>query len=331
MPRNNMPEDWQPPAPAWQADWKNSSEPIVVGYFGIQADVPDNLENWANKAFYGDFKPKKVDKASFVDKNKVKNFIYACYWLQSDYQRWWEVSKYNEWWADDKRLNERVGYWREIITMPHERLETLNSSMQPHGVSEIADNLTGPIEEHGYPGGMRDRIELSDSKSLRNQHDTFSKIPAIRTCNGKRVLVTPPENTCVIRSGQNWTDCDKEQGSFYLSKVHPVLIKGMEYLRDNPEQTYCYSMRFADTKTDDWKDTCQSFGLGYAKDVYAFEEWAKSHATHLAILDRFMEMVVGFGEDLQLKLWHEVVVLPNSGCEFEYLSCHQETGLLNYT
>lgn len=331
MPKNNMPEDWQPPAPAWQADWRNSVEPLVVGYFGIQAEKPERLEVWADKALHSDFAPERIEKAMFTDQKGIKNFLYICYWYQSNYTSWWKQPIAIDWWADDSRLNDGVGYWREIITMPHERFETLNSSMQPHGVSVIADELTGPIEEHGYAGGMRDRILLSDSESLQNHHDISHKIIAKKSADGRRVLAIPPENTCVIRSGQNWSDCDEQQGEFYLSKVHPVLIKGMQFLSNNPDKTHCYSMRFADTKKDDWSDMSQSFGLGYATDVYAFEEWAKSHPTHLAILDRFMEMVMGFGENLQLKLWHEVVVLPKTGCEFEYLSCHTQTGLLNYT
>jgi len=335
MPQNNMPKNWQPPAPAWQADWKNSEDPLIVGYFGIQADSPERLDGWANPALYGKNSPEKVEQGMYTDKAGVKNYLYIAYWKNSVYQQWLAGENTSSWWASDERLNEGVGYWREIIAMPFDRFETLNSSTQPHGVSAIAEELEGPIEEHGYAGGMRDRIKRSDTDTLKS-NQTISKngntlqVEFISLCEGKRVVVKPPENTCVIRSGQNWSDCVGEQASFYLEQVHPVLIKGMNFLQNNPIDTQCYSMRFVDTKTDSWNTLSQSFGLGYAADVYAFEEWAKSHPTHLAILERFMNMVMTFGENLQLKLWHEVVVLPKEGCEFEYINCHPDTGLLSY-
>lgn len=335
MPKNNMPKNWQPPALAWQADWNNSEDPLVVGYFGIQASSPERLERWANQALVGEHAPEKIDQGMYTDKAKVKNYLYIAYWRNSVYQQWLNRDDTVSWWASDDRLNEGIGYWREIIAMPFERFETLNSSTQPHGVSVVANELEGPIQEHGYAGGMRDRIPLSENNNLKNSQviseaNQSLQVASQHFSDGKRVIVTPPENTCVIRSGQNWSDCIDEQASFYLDKVHPVLIKGMKFLQNNPIDTQCYSMRFVDTKTECWNNTSQSFGLGYAADIYAFENWAKTHPTHLAILDRFMNMVMTFGESLQLKLWHEVIVLPKDGCEFEYINCHAETGLLSY-
>ena len=79
-----------------------------------------------------------------------------------------------------------------------------------------------------------------------------------------------------------------------------------------------------------WGATEQTFGLGYATDVHAFEQWAKSHASHLAIFDGFLQIVETFGHSLSLRLWHEVTALPNDGCEFEHIACHSDTGLLGY-
>ena len=331
MPTNNMPENWQPPVPAWQADWKNSDDPMVAVYFGIQADTPEKLHAWADRALYSEHAPSRIERGHFVDQADVNNYMYICYWTRSEYDHWWNLDGNKNWWQSVERLNEEVGYWREVAAMPYDRFETLNSSMEPHGISAVADDLAGPIDEHGYAGGMRDRILLSDTSDLKNNASTSTKIPALKTDDGKRVKLSPPENACIIRSGQNWSYCDDEQGPMYLKNVHPVLQKGMCYLRDNPIETECYCMRLVDVKGDEWQDMPQSFGLGYASDIYAFEEWAKSHPTHLAILDRFMAMAGKFGEKLQLKLWHEVVVLPNEGSEFEYINCHEQTGLLSYT
>lgn len=331
MPRNSMPENWQPPVPAWQAQWKNSSDPMVTVYFGIQADTPEKLDTWAQQALYSIHAPARIERGHFVDQAGISNHVYICYWTRAEYDLWWDLDGNKNWWQSENRLNDKVGYWREVVAMPYDRFETLNSSTEPHGISAVAEGLEGPIDEHGYAGGMRDRIVLSDTNDLRNEASTSTPIPAVKTDNGRRVKLSPPENTCLIRSGQNWSYCDDEQRPIYLNNVHPVLQKGMRFLRDNPLETECYCMRFVDTKGEHWEGMPQSFGLGYASDIYAFEEWAKSHPTHLAILDRFMAMAGKFGEKLQLKLWHEVVVLPKEGCDFEYINCHNKTGLLSYT
>ena len=331
MPRNNMPENWQPPAPAWQANWKDSADPMVVVYFGIQANSPDKLDAWAKSALNSEFAPERIERGQFVDQQEITNSLYICYWKRSEYDLWWALEANQAWWSSDERLKDGVGYWREVVAMPYDRFETLNSSTEPHGISAVAEELEGPIEEHGYAGGMRDRIALSDTQDLKNSASTSTKIEATKLDNDKRVQLIPPKNMCIIRSGQNWSYCDEEQSTIYLNKVHPVLQKGMRFLRDNPIETECYSMRFVDIKDSTWDEMSQSFGLGYASDIYAFEEWAKSHPTHIAILDRFMEMVGHFGEKLQLRLWHEVVILPEDGCEFEYINCHNQTGLLSYT
>lgn len=330
MPRNSMPADWEPPAPAWQSVWKNTSDPLLTGYFGIQAEDPQLLDNWAAQAFSSAHGPESVEQGLYIDQSGVRNYLYIAYWRSSEYRKWWALAQNSGWWADKQRYAENVGYWREIVVMPFDRFETLHSTECPHGVSVLADGVDGPIKEHGYSGGMRDRILLSDSQELKNTANTNVQLHSEVKNDGKRVVITPPENMCVIRSGQNWSLCGEEEKAYYLKNVHPVLQEGMRFLRDNPVATNCYSLRFFDIKNNSWGDVEQSFGLGYSTDIYAFENWARSHPTHLAIFSRFMDMVEIFGEEMKLRLWHEVTVLPSGDCEFEYIACHPKTGLLSY-
>lgn len=330
MPRNNMPPNWEPPAPAWQAVWKNTQDPLVAGYFGIQAETPTLLDSWAKHAFTGAHAPQSIERGITIDQADITNHLYIGYWRHSEYKQWWLRQGNADWWADKKRLTETVGYWREIILMPFDRFETLHSTQKPHGVSLSADGLEGPIREHGYPGGMRDRIALSKTDDLKLTANVGTQLKAQITDSGSRVLITPPEKMCVIRSGQNWSFCDKEEKAYYLKKLHPVLLKGMHFLRDNPVETSCYALRFVDTKDNAWDALEQSFGLGYSTDIYAFENWAKSHPTHLAIFGGFLKMVETFGVEMKLRLWHEVTVVPGLECEFEYIGCHPKTGLLSY-
>ena len=324
-----MPRNWEPPAPAWQSCWDEQTDPLVSGYFGIQAAEPELLGAWAAGAFAGEHAPFAVERGRHAGRGGLTDYLYIAYWRRSDYHQWW--AREQAWWGDDTRLGEDVGYWREIITMPFDRFETLHSTTEPHGIGVSADGMDGPIMEHGYPGGMRDRIPLSAFHDLRGKGSFDTCLVSRVSDGGQRVVVRPPENMCVIRSGQNWSWCTGEEKTHYLEKLHPVLLDGMRYLRDNPVESNCYSLRFVDKKDHAWGATEQSFGLGYSVDVHAFENWAKSHRTHIAIFRGFLKMVDTFGpENMKLRLWHEVTAIPADGCEFEYIACHPHTGLLRY-
>lgn len=330
MPTNSMPPNWVPPAPAWESKWNDSSDPLLTGFFGIQSDDSSALDDWASSAFAADHGPGSVERGSFVDKSGIKNFIYIAYWRSANYLKWWQQGSVCDWWSDQQRVKDDAGYWREIISMPFDRFETLHSTEEPHGIGVTADGVRGPIAEHAYPGGMRDRIQLSDTQDLRSKNGFDSKLESQSSDSDQRIIVIPPENMCVIRSGQNWTYCEPEEKEYYQTKVHAVLLEGMDYLRNNPIESSVYSLRFVDNKDAHWGSMTQTFGLGYSTDVYAFEEWAKSHPTHLAIFEIFYSMVEKFGENMKLRLWHEVTSIPGEGCEFEYISCNKHTGLLSY-
>lgn len=325
--KNNMPPNWQPPAPAWQALWKDK-EPLRVAYFAIQASSPDLLESWQKQVLPVSqlplsIGPLLVERGHFVDAEKQSNFLLITYWREDQYQAWWRETA-SAWYQFSDAT--QTGVWRETLCLPHEHFETLLSSPDTHGIASSGDDLEGPILEHGYPGGMRDRIEYCALGDVRGG-DAPS---AAAGSNETRVRILAPANLCMIRSGQDWGHCNDEQASDYLNNVHPVLQKGMDYLRDKGEECSCYSMRLVDVLDEDWQATKQTFGLGYAKDIFAFEDWAKSHPTHLDIFGKFMVMAQKYGEGLQLQLWHEVAVCPDGGGEFEYIQCHDKTGILPF-
>ena len=327
MNNANMPPDWEPPAPAWTSRWADGDGSLLAGYFAVQGGDVAPLQDWAEEALFGDQAPPRVERGRYLDALGVENRLYIAYWRLSDYSDWWQ--RHRTWWDSPARDAEPGGYWREIIAMPLARTETLHSTPETHGVSRLCPEVSGPIREHGYPGGMRDRVPISAEVDLRASHSLDRPLPGVRRA-GNRVLIHPPENLCVIRSGQNWRNCAGEQQARYLEELQPLLLEGMRYLRDNPRESGCYSMRFVTTTDGDWRDQDESFGLGYATDIFAFENWARSHPTHLAIFDNFLAMAEQFGPDLQLRLWHEVTAIDGVQCEFEYLGCNPATGLLPY-
>ncbi len=165
--RNNMPEGFEPPVPAWAADWSSKANSLTTCIFAVQGTMTESFSQWATDALYGsDFAPELVDKAKFTDLEGLTNTVYIAYWRDSDYQHWWSNDDASGWWQNDKRVEEGVGYWREQYTTPIERLETLHSTPNAHGVANLAEQLEGPVDEHAYAGAARDRIQVSGSENL---------------------------------------------------------------------------------------------------------------------------------------------------------------------
>ncbi len=322
-----MPEGFEPPVPAWAADWSNGVEQLTTAFFGVQGDDQGALEAWVAAHLRGAPHVERLEYASYVDLEGINNSSYIAYFQGDGYRSWWE-SVGAEWWISEAPLAAPAGYWREVFHVPVARLETLHSTPNAHGVASLSSELEGPVEEHAYPGAARDRIPASGEESLRGLERLTAALSSSASDDGRRVRVQAPPNLCVIRSGQDWTHCVPEERAFYLEEVEPHLVAGMDYLANNPDESRCLSMRLMRNHAESGDPLEQTFGLGYALDIYAFEEWAKSHPTHLRIFGSFMQHAERFGEALDLRLWHEVSVLADNASEFEYVDCHRRTGLL---
>ena len=307
-------------------------EELTSAFFGVQGGETPQWQQWVADALLTkrENAPELVEKAFFSDATSTPNHVYLAYWRNGRYPDWWEQDVAAGWWADEQRVSEAAGYWREVSTVAPDRIETLHSSPNSHGIATLASELEGPVPEHGYAGAARDRIPVSGTDALRGRNTTAGALSAEVADDGRRVRVAAPENMCIIRSGQDWGHCDAEEREFYLNEVAPSLRAGMDYLRDNAEESRCLSMRLMRRTDESNNEFDETFGLGYGLDIYAFEEWAKSHPTHTRIFGQFLSHAERFGENMQLRLWHEVSVIAAGGTDFEYIGCHPQTGLLPY-
>ena len=328
-----MPPNWQPPAPAWANSFAQQSTPVVMAYFGTQLGSRDDerLGDRTCEFFDGADAPINLERSKFVDRAGCRTLISAAYWTNpASYERWKANSGFDAWWNDPARLSDGPGHFREILTVPPNRFETIFSSDTLVGVAKTGAPVIGPIREHNYWGSMRDRIQVSADDDLLSVHgDRLPKLGTKDTLS-HRLRVMVPENLAVIRSGQDWTDCAGAELATYDDSVRPALLEGMNFLRDHADETGCCDLRFAQEINRDGSPTKKTFGLGYFLTLGHLEKWAATHPTHLAIFSRFVTMVREHGEDLRLKLWHEVSVLPAAGQLFEYINCHPGTGLLPY-
>ncbi|MDE0154955.1 MAG: phenylacetaldoxime dehydratase family protein [Gammaproteobacteria bacterium] len=333
MPQNNMPKDWEPPYPSWSAQFKPQVRTVVVGYFAVQHRDGNvaGFKRWMQSLLSIDNAPLHHEQARYTDEAGHTNHVYICYWTEQErYNRWAAAPQVMEWWDDPARQEGVAGYWREVIFAPIERLETLFSSEDGAGMAKLAIGFGNPIREHGYWGGMRDRMTASEHNDFSSKiGDRLVSLPSVE-CKRKRVRITPPENICLIRSAQNWMQCQGSELDLYLNDVHPVLLEGMNFIRDNPLETGCISCRFMDELNGSGEKQSKTFGMAYFLTMAHLESWVRSHPTHLAIFRSFHQMVQQLNFQLDLKLWHEVIVLPEGPHVFEYLNCHERTGLLPY-
>lgn len=330
--KKQIPPNWEPPVPAWSARIDSTCKEVVICYIGYQIKIddalskPESFMNWYFKLLEISHAPIHTERGEMIDNQDYSNDFFISYWnSKEEYQKWRSSPEFNDWWNSNERLNGEFGYWCELMIVPIERFETLFSTETKAGAATMFDEFEGPVKEHNYFGGMRDRLKISEVNLLESNIDNLTEQSKIETF-GRRIRVKTPKNLAVIRSAQNTTFCKEVERKRYLNEVYPNLIKGMEYISNNPKEVGCCSSRFSQELTLKGEETKRTFGFAYFLTLGHLEKWSKTHPTHLAIFNSFLKMAQEIGE-IDLKLWHEVSVLPE-GQIFEYVNCHPRTGLL---
>jgi aldoxime dehydratase len=305
-----IPDDYAPPYPSFVARSSTSVKQVVMAYFGVQGPARP-------ATFPGPDGPGHVDRARLDDSDEIA----IAYWDDpAVFDRWFAAHR-EEWLGDGVR-EPGVGRWLEVIRPTVEGHETLFSSTgRPEGVAVLADGLSGPVREHAYWGGMRDRIP-------RSQTDAMAPAGALSVeREGGRVRVRPHDGITLIRSGQDWGDTDGSERELYLRDVEPVLRAGMDFLRDEGRPIGCYSNRYV-TVVRDGEPVDRTFGLSWWRSLDALERWSESHPTHVAIFGAAMKYLTTMGPAARVRLYHEVSVATAGEQYFEYVDCRPGTGLL---
>ena len=322
-----VPDGYKPPYPSFVARHRPLVEKVVMAYFGIQhaGDAPPARAaalDWIANAFAAADGPRHWDRAIYTDEVDYSNIVSVAYWDdQKAFERWF--SSVRESWTGGKHNGARLGTFIEVLCPSVASYETLFSSLgRLEGVAALADGMSGEIMEHAYWGGMRDRIPLSQTSELAPAGS-----PSI-VRDGTRLRVKPHENICLIRSGQDWSDTESSERKMYLEDVEPVLCAGMNFLRDEGISVGCFTNRYKTVLDRDGRPTEKTYGMSWWKSLAALERWAESHPTHVRIFGAAMNYLSSLGPAAKLRLYHEVTVAPVVDQFFEYLNCHQQTGML---
>jgi aldoxime dehydratase len=323
-----VPDDYQPPYPAFVARHRPAVERVVMAYFGLQyrGEVPParaTALTWLEAKFAGGNGPKHWDRAAYRDKAGYDNVVSVAYWDdQRTFEAWFPASR--DGWTGEQQKHAGLGTFIEVLSPSVSDYETLFSSLgRPEGVAALADSFSGDIMEHAYWGGMRDRIPQSQTSEMA----PGGTPDLVR--DGERLRVKPHDNICLIRSGQDWSDTDAAERKMYLEDVEPVLREGMDFLRDDGRSIGCFANRYMTVLDADGRPTEKSYGMSWWKSLAALERWSESHPTHVRIFGAAMKYLSSLGPAAKLRLYHEVTVARAADQFFEYRRCHDRTGMLN--
>lgn len=277
----NRPEGHVPNVPAWSAI--NLPDQTAFSMVLVR-DAGTTVEELRTELTEGADTPDHLERARLVNVDGDVTVLLG-YWTDPESQLRW---------SRRSQALDRPGVLQETAVIPAERWETLHSTPEitPGVRNLLAAELT---DVHEYWGAARDRIPASAQDDLASE-------PA-----------TPlPGNLCLIRSGQVWEHCGTEERSLYFADVEPNLTAGIDFLDEHPE-TGCISSRFLREQTIDGEDLESTSFVGWFRDLKSLEDWSKSHPTHLTIFNSFLSMVADLGFEIDLRLWHEVAVIPAGG------------------
>jgi aldoxime dehydratase len=329
------PEGHVPAAPRYSLRWTHPVTTLVSDYFAIQgADLPwvDQADFFASAraSFEETNGPETFEIMRSVDEEGCTNAIVVAYWRDAvKHAMWSGTSSLLRWFRDDRIASGPIGAWRETITVPYDRHETIYSGPDYRvGLVRTEGSQIVPITTNGYFGAARDRLPISAIDPLASPWGNDTPEPTVRVTRGRRLRVSVPVNMVALRSGQYWAHAEGEQLDDYVDNMRPRLMTGMDYLVNNKRATGTLALRVMTNLDDNGAVRRETSVLAHFVSLDHLERWASSHETHLDIYRHAIAMNRKFGKDRQFVSWHELFVLPQA--DFEYVNCHPSTGLLPF-
>lgn len=322
----SMKSNWTPPYPSFSARFEPSIESLGMLILGVQGDqehrmriheVSQHLMQETSGVPEVAFR----DQGEFTDSARMINRIIVCYFDDAEEAERAADALAAKWLASGDEES-GLGFYAEQIWPTMDRVETLYSSASVQGVANLATNLSGEIQEHGYWGSARDRLPAAQTDALKASSGTH-------TSRGDLVEVKDIHNLCLIRSGQDWSETSGAERLMYEEEVEPVLSEGMAFLTYEGNDAGCISNRYVRVLSEHGVPTERSYGMSWWHSLKDLDDWARAHPTHKAIFRVAMRYLGEHGGSGHLKLTHEVFVIDRAqGC-FQYRNCHPKTGLLS--
>lgn len=209
-----VPATYEPPFPMFVGRADHGIEQVTMGYLGVQSN--GEAKRPAALAAIGHIVasldaadgPAHHDVTHHVDNQGYDNYIVVGYWTNpATFTAWLRSPDVEEWWASDDRLDDGIGYFREIVAPRADQFETLYAFQDElPGVGALMNGISGEINEHGYWGSMRERFPLSQTDWMQPAVSDRLRIIAGDPDARGRVVVAGHDNIALIRSGQDWRE-----------------------------------------------------------------------------------------------------------------------------
>lgn len=330
------PEGHAPRAPRWILGFNYPTSLVTSDYLALQVH---SLEDPVVAEFLdlakGSWSTDTVDKPeaheilSYRDARGMTNLIALGYWLDATaHARWLHSAPLPRWFSVLNPLTVAFGAWHEVVQVPLDRMETIYSDPErPFGIAACEGTQRIPTTTNGYFGAARDRFPISAIDRLEAPAPQCRRESPASTL-GRRLRAEAGLNTIVIRSGQYWQESDSEQRQDYESVLQPKLMAGMGYLHDHSQQEDVMSIRVMTSLDENTlAPRRETSVLAHFSRLNTLEKWAESHSTHAAIFEHAIRKKQEYGDERSVVTWHEVFALQST-TNYEYVNCHEETGLL---
>ncbi|KAI7759320.1 hypothetical protein LZL87_008697 [Fusarium oxysporum] len=308
---------------------------IVTIDLGVQylpsADPTDTIDT-IRRAIETRSGPHHHVRSSFTDFSGYRNVVFTLYWKDVATYREWEAALPPDWWYGGLSPTSDIGVFKELYTVPITDTETTFALPNPEGYSVIAESMSGETDTHEYWGSARDRIPRSQTDTLEPdgwpslKDDEFSTDP-----RGKLVSVEPHENLCLIRSGQVWENSTPAEIKSYNTEIKPTLDSGMEELTKDSEHFGCFSNRYLRIEDDDGNPIGKTWSISMWESLGRLEKWSLTpkHKEIFGTQINHFNRMEREGEEANLNLWHELMVLHKADQSYMYFNCHRKTGILS--
>ena len=162
------PEGHAAAAPRYGLRWHKPIIAIVSDYFAIQAPglswgQQHEFFERARQSFAANDGPDSFEIMRATDENQAINAIVVAYWIDPvKHARWSNASSLVRWFGSGDRTSDTIGTWRETISVPYDRHETIYSEpWYKIGIGRTNNSEVMPITTNGFFGAARDRLPLS--------------------------------------------------------------------------------------------------------------------------------------------------------------------------
>jgi aldoxime dehydratase len=326
----HAPPGFTPVHASYSARFLQEMERVVIGYYGVQSPADDAGAEAAFErvkvALGAADGPTFWDVAFQMDVHGYANRLVAAYWTDGEAYRRWDERLGDDWWYRSLDAEGKIGAYREILQPSVWDAETTFSHPHADGLAKVADAMSGETDTHEYWGSARDRIARAQTDALEPRGwPSVHGLSTGQATMGRLITVTPHDNLCLLRSGQDWSDTEGPERAFYLTHVKPLLDAGMDELVKEGRTFGCYFNRYL--TIEDGSRNERSYSMSAWHSLAALEAWVKAD-THLKIWGAGIKHYKRAGNASRLRLYHELAVLKAEDQSFSYFNCHEHTGML---